>query len=384
MTTPTEQANRSFEAHFGVAPTVIKKAPGRVNLIGEHTDYNDGFVFPAAINFHTAVAAAPRDDRIINVVAHDEGNQRVEFNIDDAAQFDQEATWSNYVRGVVDELKVAGFGLKGANLAISGNVPLGAGLSSSAALEMAVISALITLSGEEIAAADAAKIGQAAENNFVGCNCGIMDQMISATGIAGHALLLDCRDLSLQPTPLPKDLAIVVINSNLRRALVDGEYNDRRAQCEQAARHFDIPALRDLTLERLVAAKAQLDPVVFRRARHVVTENQRTMAMSDALSSSDMQTISRLMAESHQSMRDDFEITTPEIDALVKIVKTTVGENGGVRMTGGGFGGCIVALMPSAEVSHALAAVKSDYPEIAGRAASAYICQAADGAFAGY
>jgi len=379
---PQQAARECFERHFNAAPTHVAQAPGRVNLIGEHTDYNDGFVFPVAINFHTCVAASPRNDRTISVVALDENSQQVEFDIDATAEFDTNAPWSNYVRGVVVELLAAGFKLVGANLAISGNVPLGAGLSSSAALEISLIAALTSLSKESISAVDAARIGQAAENNFVGCQCGIMDQMISAAGMAGHALLLDCRDLSTTSKPLPEQLAIVVINSNLKRALVDGEYNMRRQQCETAAAHFNIPALRDLELEHLVAQQQSLDDTVFRRARHVVTENQRTTDMSTALTECNLALIAKLMAESHASMRDDFEITTPEIDGLVEIVQQVVGDQGGVRMTGGGFGGCVVALLPKTLVADVLEAVETKYPAIAGRDAEAFVCEATQGAFA--
>jgi len=380
--TPKEAATECFKRHFNATPAQISTAPGRVNLIGEHTDYNDGFVFPMAIDFHTCVAASPRSDRTINMVALDEHSQRVEFDIDAAPTFDTEAPWSNYVRGVVAELRADDFRLTGANLAISGNVPLGAGLSSSAALEIAVINALTGLSNESISAADAARIGQAAENNFVGCQCGIMDQMISAAGQADHAVLLDCRDLSLTPTVLPPQLAIVVIDSKLKRALVDGEYNTRREQCEAAAAHFSVAALRDLSLEQLESQQQALDATVFQRARHVITENQRTLDMRTALTDCDLPTISRLMAESHASMRDDFEITTPEIDGLVEIVGKIIGDNGGVRMTGGGFGGCCVSLMPKTLVPEALAAIEAEYPTLANRQAQVFVCEASDGAFA--
>lgn len=379
--TPSETATGCFEQAFNQDPSGVWIAPGRVNLIGEHTDYNDGFVFPVAINFHTAVAGATRPDRTIDVIAHDEGNQRVQFDIDAEPQFDEVASWSNYVRGTVAELRKAGYELSGASLAISGNVPLGAGLSSSAALEMSIIAALTGLSGEAINAVTAAKLGQAAENNFVGCQCGIMDQLISAAGRTGAAVMLDCRTLELQSAPIPGELTIVVINSNLRRALVDGEYNTRREQCESAARHFNLPALRDLSLDILSEQASELHPSVFRRARHVVTENQRTLDMVDALKASDMQRISSLMADSHASMRDDFEITTPEIDGLVDIVKTVVGDRGGVRMTGGGFGGCVVALLPQDLVGAALDGVTRHYPAIAGHQATSMICQASAGAF---
>ena len=358
-------------------------APGRVNLIGEHTDYNDGFVFPVAINYHTAVAAARRADRVLDVVARDEAGQRVQIDLDAPMTPDGAAPWSNYVRGVVQQLRAEGFELCGANLAISGNVPLGAGLSSSAALEMALIAALTQLSEDPINAIQAARIGQAAENRFVGVQCGIMDQLISAAGEVGHALLLDCRSLTFKTVPLPAELSILVLNSNVRRGLVDGEYNQRRTQCEEALSFFQVPALRDLTVETLLSAERELDAVVYRRARHVVTENQRTLDMLQALTANDIATVSALMQQSHDSMRYDFEITVPAIDSLVDIVASVVGAEGGARMTGGGFGGCVVALLPHSLIEPVLRAVDERYAPLTGHPATPFVCQASNGAFAG-
>jgi galactokinase len=380
-TTPSEQATAVFTSVFGRTPEIVATAPGRVNLIGEHTDYNDGFVLPVAINFHTAAAASARDDRIIEVVAHDEQDQRVQFSLDALPVLDTAAPWSNYIRGVVGELLKHGFTLCGANLVISGNVPMGAGLSSSASLEMAVIAALARLSKEPIEANTAALLGQAAENNFVGCNCGIMDQLISAAGRPGHALMLDCRSLQMQTIKLPAELSILVIDSKVQRQLVDGEYNERRRQCEEAARHYGVSALRDLTLDQLINGRSDLDGTTYRRARHVVTENQRTLAMANALQQNQLPEIARLMAESHNSMRDDFTITIPEIDHLVDIVKAVIGNRGGVRMTGGGFGGCVVALLPNELVTPVLTSVESNYRQVAKQPAVAFVCQSSGGAF---
>ena len=380
-TTPSKQAISVFKSIFGRTPEIVATAPGRVNLIGEHTDYNDGFVLPVAINFHTAAAAAARDDRIIEVVAHDEQDQRVQFSLDVPPVLDTAAPWSNYVRGVVGELLKHGFTLCGANLVISGNVPTSAGLSSSASLEMAVIAALTRLSKEYIEANTAALLGQAAENNFVGCNCGIMDQLISAAGRPGHALMLDCRSLQTQTIKLPAELSILVIDSKVQRQLVDGEYNERRRQCEEAARHYGVSALRDLTLDQLINGRSDLDDTTYRRARHVVTENQRTLAMANALQQNQMPEIARLMAESHNSMRDDFSITIVEIDHLVDIVKAVIGNRGGVRMTGGGFGGCVVALLPNELVTPVLTSVEANYRQVAKQPAVAFVCQSSGGAF---
>ena len=379
--TPSEQAQQTFKAIFGQAATHIARAPGRVNLIGEHTDYNDGFVFPLAIQFHTAIAAKRRGDRQINLVARDIDNQRVQFDIDAPAAFDATATWSNYVRGVVAELLKLDYELCGADLVITGDIPMGTGLSSSASLEMAVIAALTALSNESIDAVSAARVGQAAENNFVGCQCGIMDQLISAAGLAGHAMQLDCRSLQWRHAPLPADLSVLVVDSNVQRNLVDGEYNERRSRCEEVAKALNVQALRDLTLAELQAAEHHLNPVSFRRARHVITENQRTVEMVDALADKNVPRISALMAASHASMRDDFEITVPAIDTLVEIIAEIVGERGGARMTGGGFGGCVVALVPTEMVNAVNTQIELHYPSRAGLSARTFICTASTGVF---
>ena len=222
--------------------------------------------------------------------------------------------------------------------------------------------------------------GQQAENEFVGCNCGIMDQMISAEGKANHAMLLDCRSLETKMVSMPENMSVVIINSNKKRGLVDSEYNTRREQCEEAARLFGVKALRDVTIEMFHAKEHELDEMVAKRARHVITENDRTEEAAKALASGDMKRMAVLMAESHASMRDDVEITVKEVDALVDIVKNVIGEQGGVRMTGGGFGGCIVALVPPALVDDIKAAVIEKYQALTGLKESIYVCQAQDGA----
>jgi len=260
-------------------------------------------------------------------------------------------------------------------------VPQGAGLSSSASLEVAIVQAFKTLQGlADLDPTDMALIAQRAENRFVGCNCGIMDQLISARGQAGHALLLDCRTLQARAVPLPAGVAVLIVNSRVRRGLVDSEYNLRRRQCEAAAQHFGVTALRDATPAMLARHGAALDPVVLRRARHVVTENQRTLDACDALAAGDLRRMGELMAASHASMRDDFEITVPPIDRLVEILQEAIGPAGGARMTGGGFGGCVVALLPQAQVAAVVAAVESHYRTPAGESAAVYVCRAAAGA----
>ncbi|MFA1561921.1 galactokinase [Aliivibrio fischeri] len=380
MTNLIKNVKDAFNSVLSYAPTHIVQAPGRVNLIGEHTDYNDGFVLPCAINYQTVVAAAKRDDNIVRVVSVDYGNETDEFDITQEITFQENKMWSNYIRGVVKCLIGRGYEFKGADISVSGNVPQGAGLSSSAALEVVIGQTFKELYNLNISQAEIALNGQQAENEFVGCNCGIMDQMISAEGNENHAMLLDCRSLETTAVSMPEDMSVVIINSNKKRGLVDSEYNTRREQCEEAARIFGVKALRDVTIEEFNAKAHELDEMVAKRARHVITENDRTEEAAKVLASGDMKRMAVLMAESHASMRDDFEITVSEVDTLVDIVKNVIGAEGGVRMTGGGFGGCIVALVPPMLVDEVKAAVEELYEAKTGLKESIYVCQATNGA----
>ncbi|MCC3732372.1 galactokinase [Rouxiella badensis] len=369
-----------FEETFGYPATITIKAPGRVNLIGEHTDYNDGFVLPCAIDYETVIACGQRNDRIIRVIAADYDNQQDEFSLDEAIVSTDALPWANYVRGVVKHLLLRNSDFSGADMVISGNVPQGAGLSSSASLEVAVGQALKSLYDLPVDGVQLALNGQEAENQFVGCNCGIMDQLISALGKEDHALLIDCRSLETKAVSMPKDASVVIINSNVKRGLVDSEYNTRRKQCEEAARFFGVKALRDVNLAEFAEKEQGLDPMTARRARHVITENDRTEAAAIALSHGDLKKMGLLMAESHASMRDDFEITVPPIDTMVEIVKSVIGDRGGVRMTGGGFGGCIVALIPSELVEKVRKTVEHEYHAKTGIKETFYVCHASEGA----
>ncbi|WP_372760449.1 galactokinase [Pseudoalteromonas sp.] len=369
-----------FEQHFNCPPEQLFHAPGRVNLIGEHTDYNDGFVLPAAINFGTDIAAKARDDRTVNVLAVDCNNEQNSFSLDNI-EFSQQQMWVNYIRGTLQALLQSYPHITGADLVVSGNVPQGTGLSSSASFEIAILKTFAQLNNIPLDGVKAALMGQQAENNFVGCNCGIMDQLISALGKAEHAMLLDCRSLTYEYAAIPAGMALVIVNSNVKRGLVDSEYNARREQCEAAAKHFNKPALRDVTLAELTAEQANLAPVIYQRAMHIVTENTRTEQALIALNNNDMQTMSQLMAQSHLSMKNDFEITTTEIDFLVEIIGQVLGEQGGVRMTGGGFGGCVVALAPEQLVPQIRATINAQYQAKTGLEADVYICLAANGAF---
>ncbi len=371
-----------FENYFGAAPVAVVKAPGRVNLIGEHTDYNGGFVLPAAINYHTYIAFAPRDDRNLRLVAFNFDDELAVIDLDAPQVHEADASWSNYVRGVVQEMRKQGFALAGGDLYIAGDLHSGAGLSSSASLEMALIRAFTSLSGETVDPTQAALMGQAAENNFVGCNCGIMDQLISARGQENSALLIDCQDLSTRAVSVPADWEILIVHSGVKRGLVDSEYNQRRQQCEQAAAYFGQSSLRAVELSQLLAAEGKLDDLSFRRARHVLTENQRTLDAAKALSEADLAGLIKVMAESHASMRDDFNITVPAIDTLVNILAVAGEGKAGARMTGGGFGGCVVAVAPAAVIPQLVTAVELRYQEQTGCEPTIIRAKASAGAFA--
>lgn len=371
----------AFERLFQRPAEASFLAPGRVNLIGEHTDYNDGFALPAAIDFHTCLAGRARSDRVIRLCALDQGESWSQFSLDEPIERDPKAPWSDYLRGVCKVMLSSGYRLSGADLLVHGNIPQGTGLSSSASLEVATARALTGFSGEALDGPGAARFGQRAENEFVGIQCGIMDQLVSACGLAGHATLIDCRSLHIRPVRLPQDAAIVVINSRIQRGLVDSEYNSRRLQCEQAAKILGVASLRDARPEDLLTHRAELPAVTARRARHILTDNDRTLAMVSALEHSDWHAIGELMAASHASMRYDFEITLPAIDELVDAVAKQLNGIGGVRMTGGGFGGCMVAVVPRSQVDTVLAVVERGYPDGRTPAPQAYVCQPVDGAY---
>ncbi|MBL4830084.1 MAG: galactokinase [Aliivibrio sp.] len=375
-----KQVSQSFQQSFGYSAHAFVQAPGRVNLIGEHTDYNDGFVLPCAINYQTVVAASKRDDNIVRIVSVDYGNEINQFDLNQTITFDADCMWANYIRGVVSCLLNRGYSFNGADIAVSGNVPQGAGLSSSAALEVVIGQTFKALYNLDISQQEIALNGQQAENEFVGCNCGIMDQLISAEGEENHALLIDCRSLETTAVPLPADMVVMIINSNKKRELVGSEYNTRRQQCEEAAEIFGVKALRDVTLKQFELRKGELSDVVARRAKHVITENDRTELAAVALKNGDLPLMAKLMEQSHFSMKDDFEITVTEVDTLVEIVKQQLGEEGGVRMTGGGFGGCIVAMMSPDKVNQVRQAVAENYEAATGLKASIYVCQAKSGA----
>ncbi|WP_299489913.1 galactokinase [uncultured Shewanella sp.] len=371
-----------FSQQYLTEPEWITHAPGRVNLLGDHTDYNDGFVLPVAINFGTYIAASRRNDKIIRVYAHDCAQETAEFSLD-RIQFNAQQMWVNYVAGTLQILAMQFPDVTGADLVVSGNVPQGAGLSSSASFEIAILKVFNALFDLGLDGVKAALLGQQAENEFVGCNCGIMDQLVSAMGEKDHAMLLDCRSLTFENVFIPKDLSLYIVNSNVKRGLVDSEYNQRRLQCEKVAHFFNREVLRDVSLVQLNTAKSQLEPVLYKRARHVITENIRTQAAFKALRDNNIVALSVLMKESHLSLRNDFEVTTKEMDGLVDIIDDVLGNTGAVRMTGGGFGGCVVALVPTHAVQMLTSVIGSRYSKMFGLVASIYVCKASVGAFSG-
>lgn len=379
--TPVQKSQHIFTQKYNKQPELTVYAPGRVNIIGEHTDYNDGFVMPCAINYGTAIAGAKRTDHIWNVYAADLDLEDTFSLNEDFPQSEQK--WANYVRGVVKFIQERCPQFKqGADLVISGNVPHSSGLSSSAALEVAMGKFCQQLSDLPLTHTEIALIGQKAENKFVGANCGNMDQLISALGQKDHLLMIDCRSLETQPTPVPKDVAVIIVNSNVPHDLVTGEYNTRRWQCEKAAEFFGVKALRDVSVEEFQKREAELtalNALVAKRARHVVTENQRVLDAVEALKHNDLTKLGELMGQSHESMRDDFEITVPQIDYLVELAQLVIGKTGGARMTGGGFGGCIVALAPHDKVEAVRKIIADNYEKKTGLKEDFYVCTASQG-----
>lgn len=341
-----ERTIAAFRTAYGHAPELLAFAPGRVNLIGDHTDYNDGFALPCALQFGTVVAASPLEEPRIIARAADLAAAEDDFRIDAPIERAAQGDWKNHVRGIAAGLPEFGLPSCGAKLAFSGDVPQGNGLSSSASLGVALALALTALAGEETVDKQVlARVAQWSEHHYVGCACGLLDQISSAYGQPGRALLLDCQSLGVQPVNFPADAAIVIVPSGVARGLVDSSYNERRAQCRQAAEYFGVETLRALSRAMLDEGQGQCDATVYRRARHVVTENARTLAAAEAMARGDLAAVGEAMRESHASLRDDFEVSVPAVDALVDRLNVAIGSYGGARMTGGGFGGCVVAIV---------------------------------------
>jgi len=370
-----------FAYRFGRAPTV-SRAPGRVNLIGEHTDYNDGFVMPAALEFATLTAASQRSDRRLQVYSMIMDETR-EFDLDSPPP-GPTGDWSDYILGVALMLESSGRNLSGADLIIWSDVPIGAGLSSSAALEVSCAHALLTESGFPFDPIEIAQLCQRAENDFVGMRCGVMDQYISCCGVAGHALLIDCRSLESRHVAIAPNLRLLIANSRVRHQHAGGEYNLRREACEEGVRLLSrylgpIQALRDVTPKQLEAKRRKLPELIYRRCRHIVTENARVLEAERALGSGDFVACGRAMNASHISMRDDFEITCPEVDMLAGLAQTVKGVYGS-RMTGGGFGGCTISLIEASAVDKASQILIDGYRIGMGRDVDIYVCAPSEGA----
>jgi galactokinase len=383
--TDLEELGAEFTLRFGAEPRFFR-APGRVNLIGEHTDYNAGFVMPAAIRFYTTIAVAPRTDRLLRVRSVNFAETReVALPGPQAAQqrTGQSSHWIDYVCGVAWALQDEGVPVGGADLLIYGEVPLGAGLSSSAALEVASALALTHAVGQSIESLQLAKICQRAENQYVGMRCGIMDQFASVHGRAGHAMMLDCRTLEHRFLSL-QAAQLVICNTMVRHRLAGSEYNRRREQCEQgvlglAQKVPGITALRDVSADLLRSHQGALDPLIYRRCRHVVTENDRVIAAARALEAADLAGFGALMRESHRSLRDDYEVSCDELDLMVRLAEPIDGVYG-ARMTGGGFGGCTVNLVRTDRVQQFSSRLAADYARATGHRPEIYVCEAADGA----
>jgi galactokinase len=357
------RVRQAFRERFG-GEARVAVAPGRVNLIGEHTDYNDGFVMPMAIDLGVAVAYRARTDRTLVVHSATFG-EGVELDVA-ALERPAPAGWATYVAGVAWAMAREGIPLGGADVVIDGDVPVGAGLSSSAALEVALARAFADLAGIEWHPAEGARMARVAENEFVGVACGIMDQMAAALSRAGCAMLLDCRSLAGEPVPIPDDAAVAILDSGVRRSLTASAYNSRRAECERAVDGLrrsgaDVGALRDASVAQLDAARVAgvLDDVAYRRARHVVEENERTLRFARALAGGHLGAAGGLMNASHESLRDLHEVSSPELDAVVECARaqpTCLG----ARMTGAGFGGCAVALVRAPALAEFVADVENE------------------------
>jgi galactokinase len=372
----------NFRNLFGSEPRIFR-APGRINLIGEHTDYNEGFVMPAAIGLYTWVAIAERTDRVLRVYS-ERFQQQINLSLDQLAG-PPRGNWSDYVRGVAACLEATGTRLCGADIFIHGNIPLGAGLSSSASLEVSVLLALTSCVQVNLSSLDLAKLCRKAEQEYVGARCGIMDQFISVFGARGSALLLDCRSLDYKLVPIPENVCFVACNSMTRHELVFGEYNARRADCETAVQRLlpylpGIRALRDVGIEELEGNKSALQSSrIYRRCRHVITENQRAVSAGEVLGSSNVHEFGKLMYQSHVSLRDDYEVSCHELDLLVQLASDIPGVYG-ARMTGGGFGGCTLNLVRAECVEAFKSCITAGYKSATGVTPDVYVCQPVDGA----
>lgn len=372
----TQLLKQSFASYFNSESEIIVRAPGRVNLIGEHTDYNDGFVLPMAIDHAVWLALRPRDDRTVRLFSLDLETEAA-FELDSLTKG---SDWIEYPKSIAYELMKAGYELRGFDAVMTGDVPRGAGLSSSAAVELAVARAFAAVSGIEWDAPKMAKLSQKAENEWVGVNCGIMDQMASAACKEGHALFLDCRSLEIQHAPLPQGVSIVILDTSTRRGLVGSAYNERRSQCEEAARWFGVKALRDVSVEEFnKSSKNGLNELAEKRARHIITENARVLEAMEVMKAGNVKRLGELFNASHDSLRDDFEVTNDALNIMVDCAREQASCYG-ARMTGAGFGGCAVALVKEENAAEFVTAVSEAYRQRSSMEAAVYVCKPSEGA----
>lgn len=370
-----KQVREAFRERYGEQPRWLIRSPGRVNLIGEHTDYNDGYVLPMAIDRWLWIALRPRKDRLVSCRSLD-FEEPARFSLDHLEP--EVSAWGEYLKGVAWAMQEEGAELQGWDGVLAGEVPIGAGLSSSAALEMAAGMAY-TLAAEASWDPEAmAHICLRAERKWVGVNCGIMDQMIIALGVADHGLLIDCRTLETSNIPLPEGCSVLVLDTGTRRGLRESAYNERRRQCEEAAQHFGVAALRDVTLSQFRGEGSALDEVTRRRARHVITENERTLQAAEAMRSGDSERFGSLMDASHRSLREDFEVSSPALDAVVRLARREPGCFG-ARLTGAGFAGCAIALAESDQAHRIANSVMAAYRKETGGEPEVYVCRAVPG-----
>ncbi len=371
-----------FQKHYGRPPRWIVAAPGRVNVIGEHTDYNDGFVLPMAIERYAVMAADQA--AVPGKIAVYDTHFKESATIDVSAPVTKgQPKWSNYIRGVLAGFQQRGLNIPALDVAFMSTVPLGGGLSSSAALEVCTATLMEAATGKNIDPVDKALLAQKAEHEFAGVPCGIMDQFISALGREGHLLLLDCRTRKTELVPMSDpSVELLVVNTNVKHELGSGEYAKRRAECEAAAKILGVASLRDATADQLERAKGKMDEVVYRRARHVIGEIERTVHAAEGIRASNWPTVGQLMYASHYSLRDDYEVSCKELDAVVEIAES-IGYKGGIygcRMTGGGFGGCCVALVKANAVDAITQKIAADYKAKTGIEAAIFASRPAAGA----
>ncbi|HEX6694556.1 MAG TPA: galactokinase [Longimicrobiales bacterium] len=371
----SERAMSAFRGVLEGEPVLVSRAPGRINLIGEHVDYSEGFVLPIAIDRDVVVVAAPRPDSEIHAFAADH-EQRIRFS---AAELGRSVGWQSYVRGAAKLLDEAGIRVPGASLSIAGDIAEGAGLSSSAALVVAVCNALLSLTETRVPPLQLIEIACAVERDFAGVSCGVMDPFASVCGAEDHAIFLDCRSLDYQLVPIPDNVRIIATDSGIRRSLHDTEYNQRVRETRDAARRLGVRTLRDARPDVVEAGSAELGEILHRRAKHVVSEIARTHAAVDALEHGELHRLGDLLSQSHETLRDDYDVSTPEIDALVDIARAIPGVLGS-RLTGAGFGGCTVSVVEEDAVDEFLERVPAEYRARTGREAQPHVCRAAPGA----